>query len=135
MKNLILSIGLVLLTISCSEDKTDSVTGIIGQWKLIEVYADPGDGSGTFQTVESDKKVVFLKDGTVTSNGTICSISTESNNPTSGTFSIAESTISSSDCVETELGIHFEIINSQLILRYPCFEACEEKYMKIKWKH
>ena len=121
--------SVLVFTISCSKEKSE--TELIGQWKLIEVNADPGDGSGTFESVESDKVVVFLKNGTVTSNGTICHISIESNNPTSGTYSISESTISSSDCVQTEFDISFELINSKLILRYPCIEGCQEKFTKI----
>ena len=130
MKRIFLYIVLAVSIISCSKDNTSYEAELIGQWKLIEIYADPGDGSGTFQTVESDKIVEFRKYGTVLSNGSICMLSTESNNATSGTFSLSESTISSPDCIETELGIYFELINSRLILRYPCFEACEEKYVK-----
>lgn len=132
MKKILLLLSISFLIISCSNDDSDDETEIIGQWKLIEVNADPGDGSGIFQTVESDKVVVFLKNGTVTSNGTICYISTESNNPTSGTYSLTESTISSSDCVQTEIEITFELVNSKLILRYPCIEGCQEKFTKIK---
>ena len=131
MKKIILLMSIMVFTISCSKEKSETETELIGQWKLIEVNADPGDGSGTFQSVESDKVVVFLKNGTVTSNGTICHISIESNNPTSGTYSISDSTISSSDCVQTELDISFELINSILILRYPCIEGCQEKFKKI----
>jgi len=132
MKKILLLSGLLFILISCSKDNTDSETDLIGEWKLIEVNADPGDGSGTFQSVESDKVVVFLKNGTVTSNGTICHISTDSNNPTSGTYSLTDSTISSPDCVQTEFEISFELINSKLILRYPCIEGCQEKFIKIK---
>lgn len=131
MKKILLLSGLIFLLISCSKDNSDSETDVIGEWKLIEVNADPGDGSGTFQSVESDKVVVFLKSGTVTSNGTICQMSIESNNPTSGTYSLTDSTISSPDCVQTEFEIYFELINSKLILRYPCIEGCQEKFTKI----
>ena len=132
MKKLILLLGILVLTSSCSKDKNESDSELIGQWKLIEVKADPGDGSGTFQGVDSEKVIVFLINGTVTSNGTICHISIESNNPTSGTFSLLESTISSSDCVDMERDVEFEIVNSKLIMRYPCIEACEEKFTKIQ---
>jgi hypothetical protein len=132
MERVLLFTVLAILTISCSKDNADPDPEVIGQWKLIEIYADPGDGSGTFQPVESGKMVTFRKDGTVSSNGSICMLSTESNNPTSGTFSLLESTITSPECVGgPELNIHFELINSKLIMRYPCFEACEEKYVKI----
>jgi len=133
MKNIILLFGLVVLMSSCSNDDSggDISTDLIGEWQLIEANADPGDGSGTFQPVDSDKVVVFLSNGTVTSNGSICILSIDSNNPTSGTYSLSDSTISSSDCV-ADRDVEFEIVNSNLIMRYPCIEACEEKFTKIK---
>jgi len=133
MKKVLLLLGILIYTISCSNDDSEGNTTVdlIGQWKLIATKADPGDGSGTFQNVESDKVVTFLIGGTVASNGTICYLSIESNNPTSGTYSLTESTISSSNCVATEQNIEFELVNSKLIMRYPCIEACEEKFIKI----
>ena len=37
----------------------------LGTWRLIEVRADPGDGSGTFQPVISSKTVTFETNGTM----------------------------------------------------------------------
>jgi len=133
MKKTILLLGLFVFMSSCSNDDSgvDTNADLIGEWKLIETNADPGDGSGTFQPVNSDKVVVFSINGTITSNGSICILSIDSNNPTSGTYSLSEFTISSSDCVEMERDVKFEIVNSKLIMRYPCIEACEGKFTKI----
>ncbi len=43
----------MLLIISCS-DNDDNETTIIGTWKLSAELLDPGDGSGTYQTVSSN---------------------------------------------------------------------------------
>lgn len=34
--------------------------------------ADPGDGSGTFQPVESDKTIEFKNNGSVITNNSLC---------------------------------------------------------------
>ena len=57
---------------SCDKDDDKSTDkGLIGNWKLIEVLADPGDGSGTFAVVESNKIITFQQNGIITSNGTL----------------------------------------------------------------
>jgi hypothetical protein len=104
---------------------------LIGKWKLIEVLADPGDGSGIFHTVSSDKVIEFKPDGTVVSNGSICYMSIESNSSSSGTYSLPDSTINSSDCQNSPFKIKFSKENAKLIIRYPCDEACIAKYIKI----
>ncbi len=115
---------------SCSKSEENTNTDLIGKWKLIEVLADPGDGSGTFHSVSSDKIIEFHSTGTVTSNGSICSMSIESNSSSSGTFSLSDSTINSPDCSAYPLKIGFQKEGSILIISYPCDEACMEKYSK-----
>jgi hypothetical protein len=38
---------------------------ITGKWQLTESLADPGDGSGTWQTVENGRTLEFDEDGMV----------------------------------------------------------------------
>lgn len=103
MKQLLIILCLIGLLSSCnSDDNLSSNTSLVGEWKLIEILADPGDGSGTFSAVESEKRIKFHQDGTFTSNGTICNMSIEANNPTSGTYSLINSTINSQDCNSPE---------------------------------
>jgi hypothetical protein len=75
---LLLTIGLLA---SCAKDEENPTnnpeTEITGTWKLVEVYLDPGDGSGDFEPVQSEKTVTFHGDGTVTSNGDLCTLSLE----------------------------------------------------------
>ena len=100
-----------------------------GTWELKEVLMDPGNGSGVFTAVSSDKNLVFHTNGNVSSNGIICDMSIESNTSTSGTYSAIDSTIISATC--QNLIIKYEVSNDTLILIYPCFEACKAKYTRV----
>ena len=119
---------LVILSLftSCKKKERDSLTGT---WELKEVLMDPGNGSGVFTAVSSDKNLVFNTNGNVNSNGIICDMSIESNTSTSGTYSENDSTIISATC--QNLIIKYELSGDTLILIYPCFEACKAKYIKV----
>lgn len=98
------------------------------KWGLVEILSDPGDGSGTFTPVESDKIVEFYADGTITSNGNLCMGSVKADNPSTGTYSLVDSTIKPSNCTTGEIKIFFEKNDSTMIISYPCIEPCREKY-------
>ena len=119
---------LVILSLftSCKKKERDSLTGT---WELKEVLMDPGNGSGVFTAVSSDKNLVFHTNGNVNSNGIICDMSIESNTSTSGTYSEIDSTIISATC--QNLVIKYEVNGDTLILIYPCFEACKAKYNRV----
>ena len=119
---------LVILSLftSCKKNKRHSLTGT---WELKEVLMDPGNGSGVFTAVSSDKNLVFNTNGNVNSNGIICDMSIESNTSTSGTYSENDSTIISATC--QNLIIKYELSGDTLILIYPCFEACKAKYNRV----
>ena len=61
MKTKILALAVIILTvISCSKNDDDTSSNLLkGTWKLTEVLADPGDGSGTFNLVNSNKNLIF----------------------------------------------------------------------------
>ena len=116
---------------SCDkDDDSKSNTELIGNWKLIEVLADPGDGSGTFNSVESDKIITFENNGTITSNGNLCDMSISSDNQTSGTYSNSELTFNSANCNNPNYDFMFEQNGNVLIINYPCIEPCQAKYIK-----
>ena len=116
---------------SCNDDENSNLnTELIGSWKLIEVLSDPGDGSGTFHSVESKKIITFKSNGSVTSNGNLCEMSTSTDHPTSGTYSITKLTFNSSNCTNSNYNYTFKQIGNILIIYYPCFEACQAKYEK-----
>ena len=128
MNNILLLLLVVVagLTPSCS--KTNS--NLIGRWKLVETLADPGDGSGTFRRVSSNKTLEFHSDGKLTSNGEICSISNETGSPSTGRFSLADSTIVGDNCRDLYRKITFEKHGKILILNFPCIEPCRAKFKK-----
>ena len=120
------SVGMVFACVKKDNINSD----LIGNWRLIEVLADPGDGSGTFHSVSSSKTIEFHSDGTVTSNGSICDMSTDSDTPSTGTYSLSDSTINSGNCVNSDIKIRFTMTGSSLIINYPCDEACKAGYFK-----
>ena len=117
--------------LSCTnKDENPENPELIGKWRLIEILADPGDGSGKFQKVNSRKIIEFHSDEKITSNGSIYYMSVEVDSPSAGTYSLSDSTIISPDCSNYLRNIRFKIEKSFLIISYPCDEACLEKYKK-----
>ncbi|MCP4439593.1 MAG: hypothetical protein GY810_11680 [Aureispira sp.] len=103
----------------------DSVTlGLVDEWRLIEMLADPGNGSGTFSPVSSSKTIEFHSNGTVSSNGNLCSMNSASNTASTGTYSTVDSTISGSTCAS----LNFTLSGNTLIINYPCIEPCRAKF-------
>lgn len=129
MKRLLMFLWLVTLIACDKTDDKNSDAGLTGEWGLTEILADPGDGSGTFQPVQSNKTITFHSNGTVTCNGSLCDMSATSNQATSGTYSTADSTLGTLDC-NLQMKLKFEKTGSTLIIQYPCIEPCKAKYEK-----
>jgi hypothetical protein len=101
---------------------------LTGKWKLVERLMDPGDGSGTFQAVSSDKTIEFFNNGTFKSNGTICVPGDPgTDQPSAGTFDVNTGEIIVNDCQSRP--VHFRIEGHYLILSFLCIEPCSEKYI------
>jgi hypothetical protein len=119
---------LVILSLFTSCKKKDGGS-LTGTWELKEVLMDPGNGSGVFNAVSSDKNLVFHTNGNVNCNGVICDMSIESNTITAGTYSEIDSTLISTAC--PNLILKYEVSGDTLILIYPCIEPCKAKYIKV----
>jgi len=120
------------LLLSCSSDDANTST-VIGTWKLSQVLSDPGDGSGTFMDVNSNKSITFLSDDTFSSNGNFCFFSSDPTIITDGVFSTQEEKIYPNNCDSfAQIGLSYKLENGALIINYPCIEACAEKYMKLR---
>lgn len=122
----ILIIIVIAFIISCSKNvvKNDQ---LYGKWQLVEYYADPGDGSGTWHTPEQPSVVEFTKTGkfiqytnntTVISNFIVLSDSTLRLNTNNSSQSYA---------YRYELKDN----NVTLFLYPPCIEGCGYKYRAI----
>ena len=130
MKNFFLFILIIGFVSSCNKnDEISSSSDLEGRWKLSEIFADPGNGRGTFQSVTSNKTLVFDNNGNVTSNGIICDMSSGTNLSSSGTYSLINGKINSSLC--PNINIQFELNNNTLLLIYPCIEPCKSKYIRV----
>jgi hypothetical protein len=137
MKKL-LSLFLVVAAFTSCNNDDDALTPqevlLIGNWKLIEFLADPGDGNGTFQTITSDKTVTFNSNEEITSNYSLCNMSITNPQASNGTYSTTTGIIDVLNCTNNSpLTINFELLSEgSLIINYPCIEACQEKYVKIE---
>jgi hypothetical protein len=134
MKNLIPSFVFLVVfgIISSSCNTKEETPTIVSKWHLIEMLADPGDGSGQFQPVTSDKIVEFFEDGTITSNGSICIMGTENTSGSTGTYDSTTMTIDVDDCTGGHVPLSYEMDGSYLILNYACIEPCREKYEQVQ---
>jgi hypothetical protein len=132
MKKVSSVVLLFVVMISCKSDDSFSSDSIIGTWRLVEMLADPGDGSGEFMPVTSTKTIEFMADGSFTSSGNICAFSTQSDGTIEGNYLTTDTGYS----IECE-GSFFSTLNLQLkdgvlILTFFCIEPCQQKYKKIQ---
>ncbi|MFC7357503.1 lipocalin family protein [Jejudonia soesokkakensis] len=135
MKKLSLLLLLSIFIVSCaSEDKTLEFTAdnLIGTWKLVEAYADPGDGSGTYQPVTNGYTFTLNSDGTFTSE--------RISECESGTYSIQENAklVFQFDCENySEIFVDTAKFDGSKLVTSPlspivCTDGCGNKFKKIK---
>lgn len=128
----LLAISCLLLAFSSCQKECDRKKGIVGKWKLIEEVYDPGDGSGTFQSIESDKTIKFCQDGTFEANGEVCFMGTESGSTHTGTYDTSTNTISPDNCISMmPMSIGYSVSGNRLIISYPCNCGCQQKYKRV----
>jgi len=121
---------LCVLMMSCDSNDVEPENDLVGKWKLIEVYSDPGDGSGTYNPVDSDKTIEFKNNGRFVSNGNICQFEIQPIEGSKGSYSIDDNTLSPDDC-DFNTGLPFEFDGNKLIISYFCIEGCGEKYERV----
>lgn len=119
------------LLASCGPEPPTAVE-FLGTWKLNEQYIDPGDGSGTFKIVLTNKTLTLLPDGHFTSNGTMCTINSSSDNASyTGTYVLAADSTMTPDCSSPDTKIRFSMKGRTLYLTYLyCIEPCQQKFLK-----
>mgnify|MGYP000073647654 CR=1 FL=1 len=135
-KKLLLIITVVSTLLSCSKEDDNT---IVGKYKMIGIIYNIGAGEDIFRSENSNKTIEFHSNGTITSNGELCSMSIEANSTSSGTYSIEKLTINPDDCNDQPintapgtypLNITFELNGNELILDYGCTESCGSKYLR-----
>ncbi|MDO5977610.1 hypothetical protein [Flavivirga spongiicola] len=138
MKNSLL-ILMSLFLINCTSDDSkpkEENSKLLGKWKIIEQLMDPGDGSGTFTSIDSNRIIEFFSNGTITVNGILCYASIEEGTSNSGTYSATtgndiDGEIIPSDCSSGGTKVFYKIEGSNLILWYQCIEPCGQKFEKL----
>src|SRR5690242_618800 len=120
-----LIVAAIVSVVSCSKDviKNDQ---LYGKWQLVEYYADPGDGSGTWHAPEQPSAVEFTKTGkfiqynniNVTWHFTVLSDS-----------ALQLNTNNSSQSYTYRYKLKDD--NTILFLYRPCTEGCGYKYRAI----
>jgi hypothetical protein len=136
MKHTVLLLLSFLVVLSCNNDddnqngSTDSEA--VGTWELIEIYSDPGDGSGDFVAVESDKSIQFNANGTLSSNANLCLVFSQPGEMSTGLYSEEDGSFTITDCETMPVTAYYELIDSNLIVSYFCIEGCQEKYEKVE---
>ncbi len=116
----------LFLTTSCSKEDLNE-RDLVNKWHLIEALADPGDGSGVFQKVESDAIIEFFDDNTVRYSNSFCA---GGNSFNTGIYSSIANKIYP-DC-NPDLSLSFKIESNRLIIYYNCIEGCAEKFELVK---
>ena len=150
MKNVLIILILSGIVSSCSNDNDEQIDvnpELIGKWRLIETLNDPGDESGVYESIVSEKTIEFSADGTFIINGPLCELSTLIGEDITGRINSSQNSsdnilISNEECefdkrfnttyeFNTEYG--FRIENSNLIIYWTaCVEACRQKYQKLQ---
>lgn len=147
MKKLCFILTITVLVFSCTKDyEIQNVVNpdFIGKWKLVETYNDPGDGSGVYESIDSDKTIEFFNDGTFTITGPLCNLSTSvgekiigkvRNSIHSNNFRLIsneECSFDNSSIDNSSYQYIASIVNSDLRIYYTaCIEGCAHKYQKI----
>ncbi len=142
MKNcLIILFTLTLISCSSNNDSTEGNKKLIGKWKLIEQYSDPGDGSGTFQPISSERIIEFFSNDTVEVNGELCFMASNVSDKESGTYNLItdsgadtqyDGEIIPNICSSRSAKVYFDLpVSGNLILWYLCIEGCGQKFKKI----
>ena len=128
----------ILILISCSvndsaidvPNKSNTSNELLGEWKLIERLVDPGDGSGIFHPVQSDKKIDFMENLQFESSQPLCVLIPSSHEIGKGTYTLDSQKLFPINCDFTS-ELNYQLENGFLIINYLCIEACAEKYQRI----
>jgi len=133
-----LIVMLTLFISGCENPECDDTAVCLPEtesvWSLRAVYYDPGDGSGDFERVNSNRLLTIFVNGTFNSSGSLCDLDVNNTEPTSGTINEANGTLEFQNCFPNTsaeiLERSFSINGDELILSFPCDEPCQWKFIR-----
>ena len=141
MRNLMILLILFPFFVACNSDDDevteDETVSILGSWLLIAGRAssdtDPFPPEDTpFVEIESTNTITFFPDNTIASNArSLCSNTQLTGNPTSGVYTLVDSTYKSDDCLDPDYKYSFVQTDSIIIISYPYPGISEGKFKKI----
>lgn len=133
MKKLLLPLLAAFALSSCQKDQDDrlNLTVLEGTWLLTEALFDPGDGSGEFRKIDSERQLSLTPENAYSANYDICQ-AIEAGENFSGTFERIDAQEFLIPCAGSLLNsVQGRLEDGFLILYYPCDEPCAYKFRKI----
>lgn len=144
MKKIFIVVCIIITSFSCKKTEVIQPTipdsNIVSCWELIEVYVDPGDGSGTYNPVVSEKQLIFQKNGIIKSNYMFCGVGDISylKKDSYAKYDDTKRTITYDTCLSKKVDpetLNYTYLNDSILeVKHFCIEGCGEKYLKIKQK-
>ncbi len=123
---------LPIFSLGCRQEMlpVEGAEELLGDWELIEVLYDPGNGSGVFTPVDSDARISFFADGSFVSNHDLCTLSTIGDENQKGVFSPMDMTLTPEGCNFGQRDLSYQVGGDTLVLSFPCIEPCLQKYLR-----
>ncbi|WP_420387141.1 hypothetical protein [Roseivirga sp.] len=121
----------------CNDEFSECSAPVESHWELKEIYSDIGNGTGSFNPVDSDRSLTFLTDGTVISRGSMCTLDATSTEIHRGMVSSSQDDqLIFAGCQngDEERSLYFEIEGNELKVYFMCIEACVHKYKRVPVK-
>ena len=125
-----------LCAFKCSDENSPVLenNGLVGKWKLTEYLADPGDGSGKWQTVsdEFSHTIEFHADGRFTEvkGKALSSVPLYKGYRSKGDNQIEMLPID--EFTPPHIWTYSDLSSTKLTLSYGCFEACGGRYVAVE---
>ena len=133
MKKLLLLPFAAFALLACQNDQDDSLdlAALEGTWLLTEVLFDPGDGSGEFRKIDSERQLTLTPQNTYSANYDVCQAIEEGEN-FSGNFDRIDAQEFLIPCAGSLLNsVQGRLEDGFLVVYYPCDEPCAYKFRKI----
>lgn len=133
MKKLLLMLMAAALLPACQKDTQERPDPEVleGTWLLTEVLFDPGDGSGQFRPVDSERELSLASGNTFSANYDVCQ-AIEEGEKFSGTFIRTDAHEFLIECAQSLLNsVQGRLEDGWLVLYYPCDEPCAYRFKKI----